>query len=208
MSNLEIKKMSKFIVEINEEATKVFVEGFYEELLQITKNKSKLIDTFKNSFNPEQCYIALEDGNIVGMISYSSNRQRGINISKDEIKKNIGFFKGRKIYKKLNKECNKSLLINDHMIHIEYLTTLKEHRGKGIAKRLIKHLLDNLNYTEYVIQFSNDNTELRKLYSGLGFKEVSRHPEIGRKNKESHLRINMNKLTVVNKIHAKEYMMN
>lgn len=208
MSNLEIKKMSKFIVEINEEATKVFVEGFYEELLQITKNKSKLIDTFKNSFNPEQCYIALEDGKIVGMISYSSNRQRGINISKDEIKKNIGFFKGRKIYKKLNKECNKSLLINDHMIHIEYLTTLKEHRGKGIAKKLIKHLLDNLNYTEYVIQFSNDNTELRKLYSGLGFKEVSRHPEIGRKNKESHLRINMNKLTVVNKTHAKEYMMN
>lgn len=208
MSKLEIKKMSKFMDEINEEATKVFVEGFYDELLQITKNKNKLIDVFKNAFNPEQCYIALEDGNIVGIVSYSSNRDRGIHINKDEIKKNIGFLKAIKVYKKLDKKCNKPLLINDHMIHIECLTTLKEYRGKGIAKRLIQFLLDNPNYTEYVIQFSNDNTELRNLYSELGFKEISRHPEIGRKNKESHLRINMNKLTVVNKIHAKEYIMN
>ena len=54
--------------------------------------------------------------------------------------------------------------------HILHIGVYSQHRHKGYATALFRHMFEHVNADEYQIGLMADNTIARKLYESLGFK--------------------------------------
>ncbi|WP_338011574.1 N-acetyltransferase [Lederbergia galactosidilytica] len=60
---------------------------------------------------------------------------------------------------------------------IEFVGTAIEFRGQGVASQIIRHILENDQYNDYVIaEVADTNIPAIKLYKKLGFEEYQRKP--------------------------------
>jgi ribosomal protein S18 acetylase RimI-like enzyme len=58
---------------------------------------------------------------------------------------------------------------------IEFVGTALEFRGKGASSQVIKHIIENTQYKEYLIEeVADTNMPALKLYKKLDFKEYKR----------------------------------
>lgn len=61
----------------------------------------------------------------------------------------------------------------DNIIDIMNLLVKEPHRKKGIATKLLKELFTTENYTKIMLEVNEHNKEALRLYTKLGFNEIS-----------------------------------
>jgi hypothetical protein len=79
----EIKKLSELSENQINQAINIFIEGFYNIVSAISKDKEMLHWLFKNSFNYDITYAYLQNGEVVGFLGLENYQKRALNLNKD-----------------------------------------------------------------------------------------------------------------------------
>ena len=146
----------------------VFIEGFFFTLKNVSKDKGKLRELFKCSFDYNMTYAFMQDGVAVGFLGLADYEKRPISLNKEVYMKIIG--KGS--YKAMSEAFEKVKNIGPHEIFIDYIATSLEHRSKGIGAQFITFIHDTLGYKEIQLETYSKNTRAISFYERLGFKIV------------------------------------
>jgi ribosomal protein S18 acetylase RimI-like enzyme len=189
--SIEIKKMSGSNGITKNDVAGVFVEGYYNLLSSLCKDKNKLINAFENAVNENVFYIALDGDKPVGITACANNKGRALHLDKNNLKKNLGFIKGSMAYSFMKNEFNTPLAYPTNTAYIECVATIPEARGKGVATEMMKYILNEQLYDEYILEVADTNHTAKKIYEKLGFKEFERKKEKFAKIKGVNYRIYM-----------------
>jgi ribosomal protein S18 acetylase RimI-like enzyme len=171
---ISIKSMSGCPQSQTRALAEVFVDAYDADLSRLTKEKTKLMNVFEKAINPEVFLAAELQGEIVGILACSTNRQRGLVLNKHDFRREFGLLMGTIAYRALGKDFNRQLPYPLNTGYIECVGTLRTHRGMGIASSLVQHALSTLKYDRYVLEVSDSNKSAYRLYQKLGFHEFER----------------------------------
>lgn len=152
------------------QTVQLFVEGFFKQAADLMKvDLETCADAFKHSFRKEHYYVALQDGNVLGLLAVSSRKGRSHAFNKSILQQEFGFWKGSLVHYFLKKELEKTIHLNHEQCYIESVTTSEEARGQGVATALIQYLFEHLEYKEFLLEVVDTNVSAFRLYERLGF---------------------------------------
>lgn len=175
--DIQVRPMGAYESDICREAAAVFVDGYYRELSFLSKDRAKLIDTFKRLMCPDVFYVAELDHEIVGILACSNNRKRALTITPSILRKSFGYWKGSLSYLFMKNEFNQPLRYPDDTGYIECVATSVKARGKGVSTALFHYVVQNAPYRRYILEVVDTNEAAYRLYAKLGFKELERKKE-------------------------------
>lgn len=158
--------------------SEVFSEGFTQWLVFFSKDPNRIAAAFAHMFILDQFYVAVSEGQVVGMAACTDGNSLSVKLDSKELRKHLGFFKGTLASIFLKKEFETTL---DYPTpgagSIEFVGTADEFRGQGVASHLIRYILEQTPYKVYVIkEVADTNIPAMKLYNKLGFDEYNRKP--------------------------------
>ena len=164
----------------------IFVEGWYDVLKMLCKDKAKLQRAFEHIFNLEDFYVALVDKEIMAFVAVSKreNDRRVVQFDRKELRRCLGFVRGSLANWVLTKELIDKKFpfeISGNTAVIEIVATMTETRGKGLAGQLIEYVMRVQGAQEYILEVVDSNSSAIKVYESLGFTEFerkkSKHPK-------------------------------
>ncbi|MDR0831749.1 MAG: GNAT family N-acetyltransferase [Bacillales bacterium] len=152
----------------------VFIDGFYEEISFINKDKNKLINGFAHMFILDTFYLALDNKQVIGIAGINKNNLPTVILKKKELIKHFGLFKGLLAYYKLNNEFTKKIYpfpLNDKIGVLEFISVKEENRLQGVAFNLINFIIKESAYKQFILEVYETNTKALNLYQKLGFQQ-------------------------------------
>ena len=168
----EIVKLSGLDDNQVNQAITVFIEGFYNVFKIVSKDKEKLHKLFKHSFDYEMTYTYLLDGVAVGFLGLATCQKRPIKINKEAFMDMLSGFAGNLVYKSMSAAIEKINVTDPDEICIDYIATSPEHRSKGIGKKLIEYVRDNMGCKYIRLEVFSKNPRAKAFYERVGFKTV------------------------------------
>ncbi len=172
---IKIKRAIELGDKANQILSKIFVDSYYDELKEISKDRKKLYRAFEHTFLLGYTYIAFINNEAVGFISCTNGCNRSMLIDSKVFRKEFGFIKGSIISKILISNFTKEPLKSGYKIgFIDNVATSPSSQGNGVGTALIKHVLNFSRYNHYVLEVSDNNSSAIHLYSKLGFTEFDR----------------------------------
>jgi ribosomal protein S18 acetylase RimI-like enzyme len=173
---VEIKRANTFDENyIRTKISEVFVDGFGNWFVTLSKNKELLIKAFSHMFVLDMFYVAIIDNEIIGITACTNGIAGATDHDKKELIKYFGFIKGTIINMIFNKEFKKQAIETGEKIgSIEFVAILKKYHRQGIASGLINGIIKMTEYKEYILEVADTNNNALKLYEKLGFKEFKR----------------------------------
>lgn len=174
--NFTIVKADKTDLDVRKQMAEIFAEGFSQWLGYFSKDKNVIAKTFAHMFVLDQFYVAITNNKVAGITACTDGKTLSVRLSKKELRKHLGFFKGSMagIFLKKEFEAPYENFPSDTG-SIEFVGTATEFRGQGVASQIIQHIIENTPYNDYVIEeVADTNMPAMKLYEKLGFKEYKR----------------------------------
>lgn len=160
-----------------QQISEIIVDGFYQWLKYFSKDKTELTNAFAHMFNLNVFYAALIEDKIAGVAALNNGTQPTINLSKCELQKHLGRFRGFIAYKILKYEFvdkKYPFEMNSGTGYVEFVATSPQYRGKGVASSIITHFFGFSDYTEFILEVADTNVNAVRLYEKLDFKEFMR----------------------------------
>ncbi|WP_343032875.1 GNAT family N-acetyltransferase [Cytobacillus depressus] len=148
-----IVKADKVDFDVRKQMSEIFSEGFSQWLVFFSKDKNKIAKAFAHMFVLNQFYVAIANNKIAGMTACTDGADRSVRLNKKELRKHLGFFKGSMAGILLKKEFEAPFEeFPPNTGSIEFVGTASEFRGQGVASQIIKHIIENTPYNDYVIE--------------------------------------------------------
>lgn len=197
-NQITVKSMKYHDRDVSREVASVFVDGYEEDMAFISKDREQLIEAFSKMICPDVFYFAELDGEIVGILACSNNKNRALTIDRKIMRNAFGFVKGSIAHHFMKDEFNVPLPYDDETGYVECVATTVKARGKGVSTSLMKYVLEHEDYKRYTLEVTDANEVAYRLYKKLGFTEYSTIKESFSKYKGFKYRIYM-ELTPANK---------
>lgn len=159
------------------QAAAIFVDGFYNSLRYFSKDREKLASAMVHALVREQFFVALEEGQVLGIFAYSAGQKRAFRFQRAELQKVFGWFKGSLFYSLVRRELEKPLHLAEGQCYFEAVATAKQARGRGVASQLNHELVSRLGYDDYILEVVDTNAAAIRLYERLGYVEFKRKPQ-------------------------------
>ena len=144
-----------------------FQKGF--ERLHIKQNK--IIEVLARAMKREQCFIAVLDEQLIGIITYSTVEQASFEISFKQVRNILGPVKALLFYWSM---VNSNLFIKSNQIYLNSLAVDPLFRHQGVATSLIQFIMNKTLAHDYLLEVVAENIAAINLYEKLGFKIISR----------------------------------
>lgn len=155
--------------------SEIFVDSFYEHLSYFSKDKKRLAKALEHMFVLEVFYVAMIDGEIVGITACTNGRDYSVSQDKKELIKHLGLLRGIIANNAFKNEFQKPAVgIGEKTASVEFVATASNYRGKGVATAIMNYLFSLPQYEEYVLEAADTNTNAIKLYEKLGYREFKR----------------------------------
>jgi len=174
----EIIKLSELDETQVNQAFDVFVEGFYNVMSSISKDKKVLHKLFKDSFDYDMAYAYVQDGVAVGFLGVATHIKRAVNFNRDAFIEILGGFAGKMVYRGVSSSMMKPNAKGPHEIYIDFIATSPEHRSMGIGSKLIGFVRDELGYKNIELEVFSKNPKAIKFYEREGFKAVEKKRDL------------------------------
>lgn len=174
---IHVTRMAECDQDVRYHVADVFVDAYYKELSHFTKERERLRNALQSSFCPDVFYVAEMEGEIVGILACSHNRQRAMQLNKADLKKHFGFAMGTLAYYVMRMDMNAPLRYPNDTGYIECVATREKARGKGVCTALLQHVMQELAYRQLVLEVIDTNTNAYRLYQKVGFVEFERKTE-------------------------------
>ena len=140
------------------------------------------MDSIANAFEPgvnTECFLVAEQNNeIVGIIScVDSTTNRAFNITAKNCRKHLGFIRGTLAFGVFYEEFMKPITFPKTAGYIDCVGVLEEARGQGIARALLEKAVEqNPQYSEIILDVTENNGTAIQVYEKFGFVEYERVP--------------------------------
>lgn len=159
----------KQVEEYEKSRVSVFlVEQLKDEFSTLSVEKELLIELFSRAMQIEQCFIAIDSHEIIGLITYSTIQQASFEISLKEVKNIMGWKSLRFYFDMMQGEKR----IGGHQIYINTLVVHSKYRRQGVGTKLLKFLVHEIKGSEYLLDVLSTNQKALRLYQGFGFKTI------------------------------------
>ena len=166
----EIKKLSELDEKQVDQSVSIFIEGFYDIMSSISKDKEKLHRLFKHSFDYDMTYAYLQDGEAVGFLGLGNYQKRPVKLDQEIFMEILSGFAGKVSYKAMSDAMEKPNVSSPEEVYIDYIATNPELRGKGIGTKLIEFIRETLGYKIIELEVFSNNPRAKQLYEREGFK--------------------------------------
>lgn len=188
MSNIEITKA----VEADRNGiAQCIAEGFEKDFSVLCKDIEVVAKAIENGIHIDRFYVAKTDTTIVGVVAVSDCFERAVTTDITSYRKHFGFLKGSFAKLVLKEEFDKKLNYPETTGYIEFVAVKKNYQRQGIASKILKFVMENGRYKDYVLEVTSINTAAQKCYENLGFVEYERVKEKHGKHKGFDARIYM-----------------
>lgn len=173
-----IVKANKTDLDVRKQMAEVFAEGYAQWLVFFSKDKKVIAKAFAHMFVLDQFYVAIVNGEIAGFTACTDGKKLSVKLNKRELRKHLGFFKGSMAGIFLKKEFEAPYEnFPPNTGSIEFVGTAPKFRGQGVASQIIRFIIENTPYDNYVIEeVADTNIPAMRLYEKLGFEEYKRKP--------------------------------
>lgn len=172
---IEIKRASELGEDAKQKISEVFVDAFGKDLTFFSKDRKKLAKAFEHMFIDDVFYCAFVDGEIAGITACITGERSSVRLNNKELRKHLGFYKGILASIFLKSEFEKPPFeVGEGIASVEFVATTSKYRGKGVATALMNSIFSFPQYSQYVIEVADTNTNAVKLYEKLGYKEIKR----------------------------------
>ncbi|MCR2823164.1 GNAT family N-acetyltransferase [Lederbergia panacisoli] len=171
-----IVKADEVDLDVRTKMSEIFAEGFTQWLVFFSKDKNIIAKAFAHMFVLDQFYIALANDKVAGVTACTDGKTSSVRLNKKELRKHLGLFKGSMAGIFLKKEFEAPFKNPPpNTGSIEFVGTAPEFRGQGVASQIIRHIIENTTYNNYVIEeVADTNIPAMNLYIKLGFEEYKR----------------------------------
>lgn len=166
----EIKKLTELDEKQLDKAIYIFIEGFYNVMSSVSKDKGNLHKLFKNSFDFDMTYAYLQDGEVVGFLGLGNHQKRPIKLDVEVFMEIMSGFAGKVSYKAMSAAMEKPNVCSPQEIFIDYIAIAPELRGQGIGTKFIEYIRGTLGYKIIELEVFSKNPRAIKLYEREGFK--------------------------------------
>lgn len=143
---------------------------FEKEFEGLHLKQDKIIQLLTQAMKYEQCFIALLDEQLIGVISYSTVEQASFEISFKQVGNIVGPVKATLFYWQV---MTSNLVLKPNQIYLNSLAVNPLLRRQGIGTQLIKFILNQQKVDEYVLEVLSENIPAINLYQKLGFEMIS-----------------------------------
>ncbi|MEK7015045.1 GNAT family N-acetyltransferase [Bacillus sp. FSL R9-9410] len=172
---IDIKLASELGEDIREKVSELFVDGFGKNFAFFSKDEQKLAKAFAHIFVLDVFYIAMIEGDIVGMTACTDGKTLSVRLNKHELRKYLGLYKGTLAYIFLKSEFEKSAMeTGEKKASVEFVVTASKYRGNGVATTLMNYIINLPQYDEFILEVADTNESAVQLYGKLGYKEFTR----------------------------------
>lgn len=151
--------------------TEVYVRSFAEDFVAFSRDTDKLADAFEHMLLLERFHIALVDGEPAGLASLTEGDQTLFAPQWHEIRRHLGMVRGLLGYVVIRRWFMRpSDGARPGLAEIGFVATEPAYQGRGVATALLRQLLAQPEYREYVLEDIKDTNEpALGLYAKLGF---------------------------------------
>ena len=143
---------------------------FEKEFEGLHLKQDKIIQLLTQAMKYEQCFIALLDEQLIGVISYSTVEQASFEISFKQVRNIVGPVKATLFYWQV---MTSNLVLKPNQIYLNSLAVNPLLQRQGIGTQLIKFILNQQKVDEYVLEVLSENIPAINLYQKLGFEMIS-----------------------------------
>lgn len=171
-----IVKADQTDLDARTQMSEIFAEGFTQWLGFFSKDKKVIAKAFAHMFILDQFFVAIANGKIAGVTACTDGTKKSVSLNDKELRKHLGFFKGSMAAIFLKKEFEAPYEnFPPNTGSIEFVGTAPQFRGQGVASQIIKYIIENTSYNDYVIdEVADTNIPAMRLYEKLGFEEYRR----------------------------------
>jgi ribosomal protein S18 acetylase RimI-like enzyme len=152
------------------------VTAFWDQFKHLTKEQETVIRLLNDSLVPERFFVAVEKSGsrVVGTVAIADKRGYAILVDEVAFRKAFGFVKGSIAVAFLKDEIYRPKAFEHMQAHIDFVAVREEMRGQGLAKGMIRTLLQEKRYKRYTLEVTQGNERVLPLYLQLGFVETGR----------------------------------
>lgn len=174
----KIVKADETDLDVRAQMGNIFADGFTQWLGYFSKDKNVIAKAFSHMFVLEQFYVAVTDDEVAGVAACTDGESQSVKLNAKELRKHLGLFKGSMAGIFLKKEFEAPYVdFPPNTGSIEFVGTASKFRGQGAASQLIRYIIENTPYEDYVIdEVADTNIQAMKLYEKMGFEEYRRKP--------------------------------
>ncbi|MFP3719387.1 N-acetyltransferase [Niallia circulans] len=165
--------------------SRIFVEGWFQWLKQLTKDKEKLVRAFAHCFVLENYYVAVADDEVASFVAVTDRKSPFMVLDKKILRREMGLLRGTIAYGVVNKYLANPVYpfsLESGTGSFDIVGTAPKFRGQGIGRDLMLEAIKDRDYGKYVIETYDTNHSAIRLYEKVGFREFKRLPE---KNKRA-----------------------
>ena len=153
--------------------------SFEKVLSVLTKDMERMAKVFENGLDIERFYVAQQGDKIIGIVACGDSEGRAVKTTKEECKRHLGPIRGLIAFRLISSELMRPHSYPAATGYIDILGVLEQARGKGVAKELLKAIVENNSkYTEFILDVDSINASAIKTYTDFGFVEYRRVPVV------------------------------
>lgn len=175
MTGIEIKRLNELSFDRTEEVAQFMLKEFKSVLNSICKQDEALVRLLHHAIEEEQCFVALDNGKIIGMVGVSTPVKGALEVSLKETQKFLGLIDGLKFYFTMVKT---GVRLQPYQIYINTLAVDEMYRRHKVATRLLEECMQKSCATEYLLDVLDVNTAAIRLYESMGFKVFKRKKQL------------------------------
>lgn len=153
------------------EISKIIVSAFGYSFKNITNDTSKLLNIIHAGIDHNRFYVAInqENNEVVGIVGYCDNTGYHVKIDNKVLRKELGFFKSIISKMVMVDEFYRPKVFLEDQSSIDFVSVKESARGQGIARSILKRVLQDTKYSKYRLDVVEGNERVIPLYESLGF---------------------------------------
>ncbi|MBF6133250.1 GNAT family N-acetyltransferase [Nocardia otitidiscaviarum] len=151
--------------------TEIYVRSFAADFVAFSRDTGKLADAFEHMLLQDRFHVALVDGEPAGLASLTEGDQTVFAPRRREIRRHLGLVRGLLAYVVIRRWfMAPSDDARPGRAEIGFVATEPGYQGRGVATALLRHLVEQPGYREFVLEDIKDtNASALAVYTRLGF---------------------------------------
>ena len=146
-----------------------------KEYKYISKHQLKLGAALISGIDPSNFYVAiLNNFQMVGILGITKKNKGAVTPKKSSFIASFGVIPGLiKCHRYTKLLSHKHITLDDDSCFIEIACVLKEHRRRGVFKRMLEHAYDDLDYLNYYAESRKSYTDYITVLQRFLFRKIS-----------------------------------
>lgn len=153
---------------------KVIAYAFAKDFSSLTNDMDKVAMALEPGIDVSRFFVTEYENHIIGVIACSDYNGRSMSVNKKAFKKHFGWLRGMLANAFMAAEIAGQLSYPESTGYIEFVAVTKDARNKGVAAAMLKTLIEQTHYSEYILDVTDINIAAQACYKKFGFVEEKR----------------------------------